>query len=137
MNAMDYWPMAREYSVWNTAVADVQFWMADLNAHVLGNIINKVFNAFFYSTSTHLLCQQSDEILFSCFMTTLNAPFESKLASEDEGYKSSSENFNIPAPLQKHPGFTTFPASKMPPLTQFQLHHTVQEIHDSDLYTED
>ena len=47
-----------------------------------------------------LLCQQSDEILFSHFMTTLNATFESQLALEDEGYESGSENFNIPTPLR-------------------------------------
>ena len=29
------------------------------------------------------------------------------------------------------------PVSKMPLLTQLQLHHTVPEIHDSDLYAED
>ena len=34
-------------------------------------------------------------------MTTLNATFECKLASEDEGYESSSENFNIPTPLRR------------------------------------
>ena len=28
-------------------------------------------------------------------------PFECKLALEDEGYESSSENFNIPTPLRK------------------------------------
>ena len=33
-------------------------------------------------------------------MTTLNAAFESKLALEDKGYKSGSENFNIPTPFQ-------------------------------------
>ena len=48
---------------------------------------------------THLLHQQSDEILFGHFVTMLNATFETKLASEDEGYESSSENFNIPTPL--------------------------------------
>ena len=52
-------------------------------------------------------------------MITLNATFEGKLASGDEGYESSSENFNIPTPLQKHPGSTMFPALKMPLLTQF------------------
>ena len=31
----------------------------------------------------------------------LNATFGSKLASEDEGYKIGSENFNMPNPLQK------------------------------------
>ena len=73
----------------------LQFWTADLKAHILGSTIDKVFHAFFYSTSTHILCQQSDEILFGHFVTTLNATFESKLASEDEGYKSISESFNI------------------------------------------
>ena len=96
MNITDYWPMAREYSVWNPAVAALQFWTVDLKAHILSSAIDQVFNAFFYSTSTHMLHQQSDEILFGHFMTTLNAMFESKLALEDKGYKSGSENFNIP-----------------------------------------
>ena len=99
MNVMDYWLMAREYSVWNAAVVVLQFWMADINAHTLGSTINKVFNAFFYSTSTHLLHQQSDEILFGHFVTTLNAAFKSKVTYKDKGYQSSSENFNIPTPL--------------------------------------
>ena len=80
MNGMDYWPMAREYSVWNAAVAGLEFWIADLKAHILGSTINQVFHAFFYSTSTHILHQQFDEILFGHFVTTLNATFESKLA---------------------------------------------------------
>ena len=99
MNATDYWPMAQEYSVWNAAVAALQFWTADLETHVLNSAIEQVYNVFFYSISTHLLCQQPDEILFSCFVTTLNAAFESKLALEDVGYESSNENFNIPTPL--------------------------------------
>ena len=48
----------------------------------------------------HLLCQQSIEVLFSCFVTTLNAAFESKLTLEDKSYESGSENFNIPTPLR-------------------------------------
>ena len=83
--------MAREYSVWNATVAALQFWTADLKVHVLSSATEQAYNAFFYSTSTHLLCQQSDQILFSCFMTTFNAAFESKLALEDEGYESSSK----------------------------------------------
>ena len=51
----------------------------------------------------HLLCQQSEEVLFSHFMTMLNATFESKFTLEDEGYESGSENFNIPTPLQCTP----------------------------------
>ena len=34
-------------------------------------------------------------------MTTLNTAFEWRLALEDEGYKSSSENFNVPTPLRR------------------------------------
>ena len=30
MNVTNYWPMAREYSVWNATVAALQFWTADL-----------------------------------------------------------------------------------------------------------
>ena len=99
MDPINYWPMAREYSIWNAAVAALQFWTADLEAHVLGSAIEHVYNAFFYSTSTHLLCQQPDEVLFSHFVTTLNAAFDSKLALEDEGYEIGSENFNVPPPL--------------------------------------
>ena len=101
MDPVDYWPMAREYSIWNTAITALQFWTADLEVHMLSSTIEQVYNAFFYSTSTHLLCQQSDEILFGHFMITLNTTFESKLALEDEGYESGSENFNIPTPLRR------------------------------------
>ena len=48
----------------------------------------------------HLLCQQSEEVLFSHFLTTHNAAFESKLTLKDEGYESGSENFNIPTPFR-------------------------------------
>ena len=62
---------------------------------------NKCTVHFFYSSSTHLLHQQSDEILFGHFVTTLNAAFESKLALEEEGYESSDENFNFPTPSRR------------------------------------
>ena len=61
MNTTDYWLMAREYSVWNAAVAALQFWTADLKAHILSSAIEQVYNAFFYSTSMHLLHQQSEK----------------------------------------------------------------------------
>ena len=101
MDPVDYWLMAREYSVWNATVAALQFWTADPKAQMLSSIIEQVYNAFFYSTSMHLLQKQSDDILFSCFATTLNVTFESKLALEDEGYESGSENLNIPTPLRR------------------------------------
>ena len=118
---MDYWLLAREYSIWNAAVATLQFWTAELEAHVLSNTIEQVYNAFFYTTSTHLLCQQSEEVLFSHFMTTLNAAFESKLALEDEGYDSGSENFNIPSPLRKLPGYAMTKSHSTLPLHTPQL----------------
>ena len=96
MDPVDYWPMAREYSIWNATVAALH-----PKAHVLSRAIEQVYNAFFYSTSTYLLCQQSDTILFGHFVTTLNAAFKSKLALDDEGYESGTENFNIPTPLRR------------------------------------
>ena len=98
MNVTDYWPMAREYSIWNATVVALQFLTADLEVHVLSSAIEQVYNTFFYSMSTHLLCQ---ELLFGCFVTALNAAFESKLPLEDKGYESSSKNFNIPTPLRR------------------------------------
>ena len=101
MDPVDYWLMAREYTIWNATIAALQFWTADLKAHMLSSTIEQVYNAFFYSTSMHLLCQQSDEILFGHFVTTLNAAFDSRLALEDEGYESGSKNFNMPTPLRR------------------------------------
>ena len=100
MNTPDYWPMAREYSIWN-AVATLNIWTADLEAHTFGSTTGEVYRAFFYVPSAHTLHQISDEILFGHFVTTLNAAFEQKLALEDKGYESSSENFNIPTPLRR------------------------------------
>ena len=93
--------MARGYLIRNTAVVSLQFWTADLNMYTLSNAIEEVYSAFSYTASTHTLHQQSDEILFSHFVTTLNTAFEQNLALEDEGYESSSENFNMPTPLRK------------------------------------
>ena len=85
LNATDYWPFARECSIWNAAVATLQFWAADFEPHILSSAIEQVYNYFFYTTSMHLLCQQPEEVLFGHFMTMLNAAFESKLTLEDEG----------------------------------------------------
>ena len=80
MGVADYWPIAREYSMWNAAIASLQVWTADLDMINLSTAIEEVYLAFFYTASTHTLCQQSDKILFSCFITTLNAPFGQKSA---------------------------------------------------------
>ena len=49
MDATDYWPFAREYSIWNAAVAALQFWMADLDPPMLSNAIEWVYTTFFCS----------------------------------------------------------------------------------------
>ena len=76
MNTTDYWPMAREYLVWNVAIAALHFWTGDLDAHTLNNAIEEVYSTFFYTASAHTLHQQPDEILFGHFVTTLNTAFE-------------------------------------------------------------
>ena len=53
MDATHYWSFAREYSVWNTGVATLQFWMVDLKPHILSNVIERVYTAFFCSDSAH------------------------------------------------------------------------------------
>ena len=129
MNITDYWPLAREYSIWNTTVTALQFWIAVLKAHVLSSTIEQVYNAFFYTTSMHLLCQQSEEVLFGHFMTTLNAVFESKLTLEDEGYESGSEISTYPLLSDVLPESTMFPVMTTSPFTpplhaaQVQVHH--------------
>ena len=75
MNTQDYWPMAREYSIWNAAVAALNFWTADLEEHTLSNATEEVYRTFFYAPSAHTLHQISDEILFCQLVTMLNAAF--------------------------------------------------------------
>ena len=76
MDITDYWSMVREYSIWNAAIASLQFWTVDLNPVTLGSATEEVYSAFFYSSSSHTLHQQSNKILFGCFMITLNAAFD-------------------------------------------------------------
>ena len=76
MNVTDYWLMVRVYSIWNATIALLQFWTTDLDPVTLGITTEEVYSTFFYSMSTYTLCQQPDEILFGCFVTTLNAAFK-------------------------------------------------------------
>ena len=39
MDTTHYWPFAREYSIWSTAVTTLQFWMKDLKPHILSAAI--------------------------------------------------------------------------------------------------
>ena len=101
MDAADYWLMAREYSIWNAAIASLQFWTTDLDPVTLGRATEHVYATFFYPPSSHTLHQQSDEILFGCFVITLNAAFDQQLSLGDEGYESGSDTIDLPTPLRK------------------------------------
>ena len=57
MDVTDYWQMVREYSIWNAAIALVQFWTADLDLVTFGSATEEVYSEFFYSSSSHTLCQ--------------------------------------------------------------------------------
>ena len=104
MDTTDYWPMAREYSIWNATISSLQCWTADLDPVTLGRATKQVYTTFFYSSSSHTLHQQSDKILFGCFVITLNAAFDQQLLLADEGYESSSDMIHSPTPLRKTPG---------------------------------
>ena len=103
MDAADYWPMAREYSIWNAVIASLQFWTADLDPVTLGRATEQVYTTFFYSSSSHTLHQQSDEILFGHFVIALNVAFDQQLSLADEGYESGSDTVDLPTPLRKTP----------------------------------
>ena len=96
MNVIDYWPIVRDYSIWNTTIASLQFWTADLDQITISMATEVVYSAFFYSTSAHTLHQQSDKILFGHFVITLNAAFDQQLPLADEGYESHSDTINLP-----------------------------------------
>ena len=73
METEEYWPMAREYGIWNAAIASLQFWAEDLNPVTLGKASEHVYYHFFWTPTSHTLCQLSKETLFGCFILALNA----------------------------------------------------------------
>ena len=103
MSTADYWPMAREYSIWNAAIASLQFWTEDLDPVTLGRATEHVYTTFFYSPASQTLGQQSDETLFGHFVIALNAAFDQQLSLADQGYKSGSDTIDLPTPLRKIP----------------------------------
>ena len=103
MGATDYRLIAREYSIWNAAIASLQFWTADLDQVTIGRATEHVYTTFFYSPSSHTLHQQSDKILFGCFVIILNAAFDQQWSLADEGYESGSDTIDLPTPLRKTP----------------------------------
>ena len=103
MDTADYWLMVREYSIWNASIASFQFWTADLDPVTLGRATEQVYTTFFYSSLSHTLHQQSDEILFGHFVIALNAVFDQQLSLADKGYESGSDTVNFLTPLRETP----------------------------------
>ena len=66
LDTADYWLMAQEYSIWNAAIASLQFWTEDLGPVTLGIATECVYTTFFYTSTSHTLCQLSGETLFGC-----------------------------------------------------------------------
>ena len=136
MNATDYWLLAREYSIWNAMVAALQFWTPDLEAHVLSSVIDKVYNAFFYTTSMHLLCQQSEEVFISVTLwphlmqpLIVNSPWKTK--DMRVGVKISTYPLLSDEPPET---YTMLPVAKRSPLT-LQLHTAQLPVsHIANLY---
>ena len=77
MDTADYWPMEWEYSIWNAALASLQFWIEDLNPVTHGRATECVYITFFYVSTSHTLCQQSDEALVGHFIIALNGALTS------------------------------------------------------------
>ena len=102
MQTEEYWPMAQEYSIWNAAIASLQFWAEDLEPVTLGEASERVYYHFFWTPISHTLHQLPEETLFGCFVLALNAAFTQQLSLEDEGYESGS-NEDVPTPLHKMP----------------------------------
>ena len=102
METAEYWPMPWEYGIWNATIASLQFWAEDLNPITLGIASECVYTTFFWTPTSHILWQLSEEVLFECFVLALNAAFTQQLSLEDEGYESGSNN-DLPTPLWKTP----------------------------------
>ena len=103
METAEYWPMAREYSIWNAAIASLQFWAEDLDPVTIGIASECIYTTFFWTPTSHMLHQQCEDVLFECFVIALNAAFTQQLSLADEGYESGSDTVDLPTPLQKTP----------------------------------
>ena len=79
------------------------FWQKYLNPITLGIASECIYTTFFWTPTSHTLCQLSEDVLFRCFVIALNAAFTQQLSLADEGYKSGSDTVDLPTPLWKTP----------------------------------
>ena len=134
METAKYWLMAQEYGIWNTAIASLQFWAEDLDPVTLGIASECVYNHFFWTSTSHTLCQLSEETLFGCFILALNAAFTQQLSLADEGYESGS-NEDLPPPLCKTPCIHHVSSIEHASLTLHTAHPTDQSHQPVILHT--
>ena len=103
METAAYWPMTREYSIWNAAIASLQFWAEDLDPVTLDIASEHIYTTFFWTPTSHTLHHLSEDVLFGHFVIALNAAFTQQLSLADEGYESGSDTVDLPTPLRKTP----------------------------------
>ena len=94
--------MACEYGIWNATIASLQFLAEDLKPITLGIASERIYTTFFWTPTSHMLCQLPEDVLFGCFVITLNTAFTQQLSLGDEGYESGSNTADLPTPLQKN-----------------------------------
>ena len=66
---------AREYGIWNATIESLQFWAEDLDLITLGIASECVYTHFFWTSTSHTLCQLSDKVLFGHFVLALKSAF--------------------------------------------------------------
>ena len=103
METAEYWPMACKYAIWNATITSLQFWAEDLDPITLSIASECIYTTFFWTPTSHTLCQLSEDVLFGHFVIALNAAFTQQLSLADEGYKSGSDTVDLPTPLRKTP----------------------------------
>ena len=126
METVEYWPMACKYAIWNATIASLQFWAEDLNQITLGIASECVYTTFFWTPTSHTLCQLSEDVLFGHFVIALNAAFTQQLFLADEGYKSGSNTADCPNLCGKPLAYTMCLAWNMHPLIWHTLHLAAQ-----------
>ena len=75
--------------------------MEDLDPVTLSIATECIYTTFFWTSTSHTLCQQSEETLFGSFIISLNAAFTQQLSLADEGYESGSDTVDLPTLLWK------------------------------------
>ena len=126
METAEYWLMACKYAIWNATIASLQFWAEDLDLITPGIASECVYTTFFWTPTSHTLCQLSEDVLFGCFVIVLNAAFTQQLSLADEVTRVVLTLLTYPPPYGKPLTYTMCLAWNMHPSIQQTLHLTGQ-----------